>query len=188
MSRPLTPSDSARRLFSLNANAEANAATIARAETMPPALAGPGTAQGATSFRSLTPSDSRPDGQLTSDLRNKRHSAPERLRPELSEAELGDTPEMQGAVSGAAPSKKQGTSPPIYKQGIAMQTCAMEAQPARRSHSMPPRSDLAVEVPAAATSPGAPIETPGQVHLSSRPRPTGSWRARRSRLVTADSP
>lgn len=182
MSRPLTPSDSARRLFSLNVRDQAAAAeaTIARAETMPPALAGPGTAQGATSFRSLTPSDSRPDGQLTSDLRNKRHSAPERLQPELSEAELGDTPEMQGAVSGAAPSKKQGTSPPIYKQGIAMQTCAMEAQPARRSHSMPPRSDLAVEVPAAATSPGAPIETPGQVHLQFDPSlgPQGPWPAR----------
>ena len=163
VSRPLTPSDSARRLFSLNANAEANAATIARAETMPPALAGPGTAQGATSFRSLTPSDSRPDGQLTSDLRNKRHSAPERLRPELSEAELGDTPEMQGAVSRAPPSKRGPTSPPIH--GMPMQACVMEARPARRSHSMPPRSDLTVEVPPAAITPGAPTQTPGQVHL-----------------------
>ena len=174
VSRPLTPSDSARRLFSLNVRDQAAAAeaTVSRAETMPPALAGPGTAQGATSFRSLTPSDSRPDGQLTSDLRNKRHSAPERLQPELSEAELGDAPEMQGAVSGAVPSKR-GTSPTIYKQGIALQTCAMEGRPARRSHSMPPRSDLTVEVPAAAISPGAPIETPGQVHLQFSPSPNG---------------
>ena len=181
VSRPLTPSDSARRLFSLNVRDQAAAAeaTIGRSETMPPALPGPGTAQGATSFRSLTPSDSRPDGQLTAELRSQRHSAPERLQAELSEAELADTPEMGAAVSGALPSEGR-ASPPIYKHGIPMQTCAMEARPARRSHgdraeiarrshSMPPRPGLSVEVPAAASSPAAPAETPSQVHLQFDP-------------------
>ena len=171
-SRPLTPSTSARRLFSLKGNsqaaaAEANAATIARADSVPPARAGPGTDQGVTSYlrqRSLTPSDSQ--RLSTASQSSATTGQPNNAKHELSQTERGESPETERAVTRAEPSSMAvalGLAPPPKPTAVATEG----------------RPTLAVEIP------GAAVETPGQVHLLFDPTPQAN--SPQSRLV-ANSP